>query len=312
MTKKFKTKMRKKSSARASRGGVQNVANARSTPSVEGRMVADASDPDAPEIAAFYEALLGVGRPVSQALCSDVPLVDDCLANLEPPMSRSFAGNGVEYGVQVTRVATSALGCVRFNITKARKAASIYSKAEVDVIGGLRLCPAVDPERGDSIALDLVAIFGGSGARTKVQEAFGRSREGDRYRRMPITWTSTGDFSTLESCLKDMFRPPWSRLPTRDPLYDPNAAFGDEWRQGQRALITLMCRSQLPLRKMLIGYGAGKAIASGAIGSVEHLLKGRCRAGPEVVHRDEVAHRWFDELRRRGLDHIAVPNLLLH
>lgn len=313
MAKIMKAKLVKKSARKAppNERKEKSATKAAHTASAEERIVADAADPTHPEIAAFYEAVLGIARPVSQALSSDVSAVEACSASINAQLRRAFREGG-EYAVEVTRIGTAPLENVRFDISEARKAATLYSKAGVDVVAGLRLCPAIDPEIGACMALDQIAIIGGRDAKIKLDDAFMRSRKRDAYRRSPAVWSPIGRRALMRDSLTALFRPPWHRLPEGDPFYDPDLVFSDDWDPGRRALMTLMSRSQLPLRNMLVGFGAGKPIVSAAIGSVEHLLKGRCRAGPEIVHRDEIAHRWFDELRRRGLDDISVPVLLLH
>ena len=198
------------------------------------------------------------------------------------------------------------------DVPQARKAAQVYKRAKVDGVAGVRLCAVPDPETGDiCIGTDVVALFGGNGARTKVGNALQRARTRLGMGRSDIEWLSRDDLDAVSAAFSSIFDAPWPGLSVPDS-FNPGAAFNEASSPGLRALITLMCRSQLSLRRMLIYFGDAKPICKGAIGTVEHALKMQCTQDPEILHRDLIPHFWFAELRRLGLDHMSVPAIKLH
>ncbi|RIV82738.1 hypothetical protein [Aurantiacibacter zhengii] len=307
MTKKFK--LRTKNSSRKLKDG-KLAAEVKC--SLEGRLIASAETVDDPAALSIYEAVLGRKAPVSLAISSDKPFAAACSRAIRTQLARVFKDGGDEFGVQVTRIDVSPLKTVRLSIAEARKAVALYRNAKVDGVAGLRLCPVMDSLNGDCMALDMVAIVGGENARARIAEASRNVRRNNPVIRSEILWAPSRSVSSMRNAFDAIFRAPWPNLPSGDPHNTCDDEFSDELDLDLRAFITLMCRSQLPVRNMLVGFGAGKPIVAGAIGTVEHALKARCKADAGRVHRDEIPHRWFEELRRRQLDEISVPVMLLH
>ena len=127
-----------------------------------------------------------------------------------------------------------------------------------------------------------------------------------------MQWLDGDDVDEIELTLKSMISPPFHGLPEFSPFTESGARFHSRCESGLRAMITLMCRSQLPLKKMPMGFGGGKRMVKRATADVEDSLKLRCKAGPEIVHQEEIPHFWSSELRRLGWDHTSVPIVKLH
>lgn len=281
--------------------------------SIEDRIIRYARAEGLDDVSDAYNALMGHKRPVDQAICSNVNLLAACQESIVDTFLCKLGSDATEVGVQVTRVSMVSANRALIDVPEARKAAQVYKRAKVDGVAGVRLCAVPDPETGDVIiATDVVALFGGNGVRTKVSNALQRARMPLGMGRSDIEWLSRDDPHAVSAAFKSIFGAPWTQLPNTDPFFNPRAAFNEASPSGLRALITLMCRSQLTLRRMLIYFGDAKPICTGAIGTVEHALMTQCKGDPEILHRDVIPHFWFDELKRLGLDRMSVPAIKLH
>lgn len=107
--------------------------------------------------------------------------------------------------------------------------------------------------------------------------------------------------------VRSMLSPPFNQLPQGDHLQTSSGAFHHFANNGDRALMTFMCRAQLPVRKALMHFGAGKPIIAGALAKMDHALKLLCKAAPEILHEDAVSHFLFSELRRLDMEDFSVP-----
>ena len=257
-----------------------------------------------------YDALLGTGRPTDDVLASYTHLLKEGAKVAQTSLQNSIAQAGVDLQFQVSRIAIRPLSNLEFSVVDARKAATEYGKSGYDGFASVRFCPVPHPDSGaDMIAMDVVALFSGNPLPRMPVRRRRRAAATDGVERSS-TVTLSGK-SAAKAALASMFYPPLTRLPKADPLEGEDQVFATESKVAERALVTLMCRSQLTVKKMLIGFGAGKSILDGVQGRLEYLRKERCKGSSEVVHRDLVPHFWFGELRRLELHDLSVPAIRL-
>ena len=156
-----------------------------------------------------------------------------------------------------------------------------------------------------------MTLYTGSPLPTKPVRRRRRAAYGDEIEHAVSVTFNWSDRATVKAALASLFYPPLTRLPIGDPFDDEDQRFAKGSKQAERALVALMCRSQLPSKKMLMGFGAGKSVMDGALGRLDYLVKEQCKGKPAVVHRDLVPHFWFSELRRLELHHLTVPTIRL-
>lgn len=265
-----------------------------------------------PELSAKYAALCGAARPVAKPLVCDRGLMKAVELDIGRDLQSLLAESPSDVGLQTTRIGVVSGAHAVISVMEMRKAKALYEKAKVDGIATVRFCaiPGADPAWPD-IALDLVTTIWGTDAESKLASAASRSRGPDSYQRSRTDWDEPDEID-WDMALGGMFSPPFHSLPQWDPLRDRTAEFDRRCDTGKRAAITLMCRSQLPLRKALLGFGGGKRIVKRALANVDESLKARCKAGPAILDENEIPHFWFSELRRQGWDNISVPIVKLH
>ena len=267
---------------------------------------------EGPPLVDQYGALLGTARPVDVPLASHTELLKEGAKEAFHGLGSSIVRDGAEIQFQVSRIAVRRLDDLIFPIVDARKVATEYGKRGYDGIAGVRLSPLPDADTGEAkIALDVVAIYSAdpnappSTRLRKKQAALGY------IQRSGTETFSLNDTRKVKEALAAIFYPPLTRLPPGDDVYDEKRSFAKGSVQGERALVALMCRSQLPISKMLIGFGAGQAVVKSVNAHIDQHMKEACKGKAGVLHRDHVPHFWFDELRRLGLDHLSVPRIKL-
>lgn len=301
----------KKKGARATKNTKKN-AIAFPKNSVADRVLQYVGAADHPDLRNRYSALFGDIRPVDVALASYTDLLKEGAKGALASLSSLMATEGGELKFQVNRIAVGPSAKPDFSVGDARKVAAEYGRAGYDGIAEVRFCPVPDPGTGaDMIAMDAVALFTGNPTPTYLGKRRRRTKAADGVQRSAVRAFSLNDEAAVNAALAAIFHPPLTRLPTGDPFEQEGQSFAKGSKQAERALVTLMCRSQLPVKKMLIGFGAGKSIVDGVHGRIEYLLKEQCKGTPPLVHRDLVPHFWFGELRRLELHHLSVPEIKL-
>jgi hypothetical protein len=257
-----------------------------------------------------YEAVLGHDRPVDVPLASFSALMREGAAIARSNLSASLAPDDGHLKYQVNRVAICSIEKVAFSVAEARKIATQYGRAGYDGFATVRFSPVPDPDTGaEMMAVDVVVLFCGTPEPKKISRR--RRPAVDGVERSVIETIALSDRAAVKAAIAAMFYPPLTRTPSGDPLDAEGVKFRKGSNQLERALVTLMCRSQLPAKKMLVGFGAGKAIVDAAYSRIDYLLKEKCKGMPEFLHRDLVAHFWFDELRSLELHHLSVPKITL-
>ena len=269
-----------------------------------------------PEVSAKYVALCGADRPVAKPLVCDRVLMKEVELGLFRDLRDHLAQSPSDVGLQVTRLGVVPGDAAVISVMDARKPKGLYERAKVDGIAVVRFCAVPQTDAFvPGIAVDLVTIVFGQDVKSKLATAAARSRGPDGFGRSPYQWFEGDDedyIDDVEMALTNAFSPPFHGLPRWDPFGDLGAQFDAQCVTGLRATITLMCRSQLPLKKALIGFGGGKRMVKRTLTDVDDSLKSRCKAGPAIVHQDEIPHFWSAELRRLGWGHISVPIVKLH
>ncbi|PHR01010.1 MAG: hypothetical protein COB31_09380, partial [Erythrobacter sp.] len=110
-----------------------------------------------------YDALMGIGGPVEEALSSYSALLKQSAKEALASIENSMVKEGADLKLQVSRVAVQPTSDLDFPVLEARKAIAKYGKAGYDGIGAVRLCPVPDPETGVTmIAMDAVTLYTGS------------------------------------------------------------------------------------------------------------------------------------------------------
>ncbi|GGD64867.1 hypothetical protein GRI62_11715 [Erythrobacter arachoides] len=260
-----------------------------------------------PGISEQYQAVLGTGRPVAAPLASYGEMLREgagiALAGL-----RNTVPKGEDLMLQVSRVAIQPFDALNFSLADVRKVAAKYDKEGYDGLAGARFCSVPEVEtKIPLMAMDVVALYFGNPP-TKIRRGPRRRFVAtDSIERSTALTISLNDQRALRAALAAIFYPPLTRTPTGDLLDDNNDRFIKGGSPMERAFVTLMCRSQVSLKKSLIGFGAGKAVVAGAVGHIEHLQRKGCKGRVEVIHRDLVPHFWHSELKRLGFEHLALP-----
>lgn len=259
-----------------------------------------------------YNAIMGVGRPVDDDLASYTELLKEAAKVALAGIASSMVKEGADLSLQVSRVAVRPFSDLDFSVLEARKVAAKYGKAGYDGIGAVRFCPVPHAETGEAmIAMDVVDLYSGSPHPTRPVRRRRRAAGGDGVEHAMSVTFNLSDQATLKAALASLFYPPLTRLPIGDPFDEEDQPFAKGSNPTERALVTLMCRSQLPSKKMLIGFGAGKSVMAGVHERIKYLVDQKCKGNPAVVHQDLVPHFWFNELRRLRLDHLSVPSIRL-
>ena len=257
-----------------------------------------------------YEAVLGRDRPVDVPLASYAELFRRGAAVARSNLATSLAPDEGHLKYQVNRVAICSIENVAFSVAEARKVAAKYGREGYDGFAAVRFSPFPDPDTGaEMMAVDVVVLFCGTPERKKTSRR--RRPAVDGVKRSVVKTIAFKDRAAVKAAIAAMFYPPLTRTPSGDPLDVDGVKFRKGSNQLERALVTLMCRSQLPAKKMLVGFGAGKAIVDAAYSWIDYLLKEKNKGMPEFLHRDLVAHFWFDELRRLELHHLSVLKITL-
>ena len=270
------------------------------------RLIAHVGATNLPMIAAKHAALCGVARPVSKAIASDCVAVDDLRNAIAADLRRDFAENPTRLGVQVARLKIVSGEAAVIAIDDVKKGAKLCKKSSASGISTIRTC-AVSLESSDipGIALDLVTMRWGEDTSHSNFPGRRRARIRDDFERSSTKWFEPDDPSAIDTALGIMFPKSFTRLPPNDPEIGNFAEFKSG--PGQRAFITLMCRAQMQLSRMLVPHGAGKAIVRRALTTVDAALALRCEAAPEILSFEEIVHFLFGELRRQRMDEISVP-----
>lgn len=276
------------------------------------RVLQYAHAPEDTELWKRYGALFGTGRPVDVALASHTDLLKQgCDAALRSYLALADT-EPFEMKLHINRIAIRPFADLDFSVVDARKIAANYGKVGYDGSAAVRFCPIPDPQTGAGMmALDLVALIHGNPVPIVYSHRRKRPAVYDDVQRACVSTFLSSDEKALKFAYAQMFTPLLTRLPKPDPFDEESEKFAKGCGPSERAFVTQMCRSQLPVKKMLIGIGAGKSVLDGAIGRMDYLIKAACKGTEEVLHRDLVPHFWFDELRRLELDHLSVPKIKL-
>ncbi|MXO48924.1 hypothetical protein GRI69_11715 [Erythrobacter vulgaris] len=263
-------------------------------------------------VKAQYEALMGVGRPVDIALASYTDVLKEGAKVALAGLGTSIVKEGADLKLQVSRIAMRPFADPDFSVVEARKVPAKYGKAGYDGFGSVRFCPVPHPDTGaDMIAMDTVVLYSGSPPPSRPVRRRRRAAIGDGVDHAATVTFTLNDLAAVKAALASMFYPPLARLPNGDPFEDEGQHFAQGSKPAERALMALMCRSQLPAKKMLNGFGAGKSVIDGVQGHLKYLVDQRCKGTPSVIHQDLVPPFWFGELHRLGLDHLSVPTIRL-
>lgn len=298
----------KEAGAKKRKKGEANKRKEADSPEVlEQRLIEHVRATRNPEVAVKYQTLLGSVRPVARALMCNRPLLKEAEDHIVGEVRKCLAAGSLRFGVQTTRVLVTPGDRANISVADTKKPRSFYDKANLDGIAALRICPVPSVEGCRfAIAEDVVAVFWGRDAEQKLEHRLRRTKPGSQLEQSPVQWFESDDLESLRQVVGSMLLPPFNQLPHGD-LTSPAGSFHPHATKGDRALITFMCRSQLPVRKALMHFGAGKPIIAGALAKMDHTLKTRCKAAAQVLHEDEVAHFLFEELRRLDMENFSVP-----
>ena len=312
MTKKSKPNSKKTDHKDATNPRKKNTSTSSKKP-IADRLIELVGTVGDPSLTGKYHSIMGIGRPLEDALASYTPLLKESAKVAVANIANSMVKDGADLHLKVSRVAVRAVSDLDFSVLEARKEIASYGKAGYDGIGAVRFCPVPDFETGATMmAVDAVTLYTGNPSPT----APGRRRRrraawGDGIEHAPSDTFHSNDRAMVGKALASIFYPPLTGLPIADPFKNVDQSFAKGCKPSERALVTLMCRSQLPVKKMLLGFGAGKSVLDGVLGRLDYLVKEQCKGKPSVVHRDLVPHFWFNELRRLDLEHLTVPTIRL-
>lgn len=312
MKRKFKVRTKRSSSRHAGRPkGKTNTARFATKKSVRDRIHEFARTTETPDVAAMYDAILGFERPLDDLVVINQPalgvtrrlVVSDLEAYLNAQPSR--------VGREVTRIAITPGSNADISIPDVRKAAALYKRAGVDAISTVRFRPVPDEDdpNGFRFVVELVTLVFGDRAEGKLSAKRLRRRRGSGFALPNTQWTEPHDTEAIRAAVRGLFSPNYTGVPVGNSSTDPAAppTWSDEAERNRRAYVTMMAMAQLPLKYMLVLNGAGGPILARALAEAQHSLREACKAAPPVIHRDGVAHFFFAELRRLGLEDIAVP-----
>ena len=261
-----------------------------------------------PERVERYEALCGAARPVMKAIASDCVAMDELKNAIAADIRKQFAGIPTRIGIHVARLGVFNGAAVDVSLDEVKKGGLLYKNAGVDGISTIRFCsvPQDDPAV-TGIAIDLITLVWGDNADRLVFASTHRKRGPDFFSRAPMQWWEPDDPDGLDLALDMMFSPPFDGLPFLDPTNGELVRFDAQSDRGLRELLTLMCRSQVQISKMMVGYRSGKGIIKRALIRVDELMVRRCKSVREILTQEEIPHFWFAEVRRLELNHISVP-----
>lgn len=270
---------------------------------------------DSTELQSQYGALLGLARPPEEVMVCNEPILKALVRGVAQAAKAHASDAVCPIGLQIVRVAVSPGSEAKIDVVAARKCVALYKKMSPDVICAVRVCPIPslsDPYKFD-MATDLAVLFFGNEVGSPFRRSIRRSRAYREVRQSDIRWVDVNDKTVLRSAVKELLMPPYMALPAVSLFDDPpkSVEWAEDSNKGLRRLVTLMCRSQLPLKRMVHATGAGKHVVAGPMTAAEHALKQQCKTAPAVLHRDEIPHFWFAELRRLGFDDISVPFMKL-
>lgn len=312
MNKKFRVRTKQSSSRRAARpGGTVTSIKSTSKKSLMDRIHEFARTTEAPEVVAFYDSIFGIGRPLDDLVASNQHLLKAMRPLLLSDFEAYLNAQPSRVGREVTRIAVTRGSNADFPIPDVRKAASIYKRAGVDVISTVRFRPVADDgdPNGFAFAVELYALIFGDSAEGKLLAKSRRSRRGTGLNRSRRQWIEPHNTEAIRAAVRGLFSTNYTSPPIEDSFVDLAALpdWSDKNGRNLRAYITMMARAQLPLKYMLVLNGAGGPILARALAEMQHALKESSKDRPPVIHRDGVAHFFFSELRRLGLDDISVP-----
>ena len=129
-----------------------------------------------PEIEEKYRAICGQARPVDELHAGDERIMDELAECVTTAFLASLEGERMEIGLQVHQLAPVPGHDAEICVPTIRKIGSFYQNAEADVIAAVRSCPI--PGQGStnpSLTRELVSIFYGSNARSKLDRALWKS-----------------------------------------------------------------------------------------------------------------------------------------
>ena len=259
-----------------------------------------------------YDAIMGVSRPVDDVLASYTELLKDGAKIALAGLKNSVVKEGADLKLQVSRVAVQPFSDLDFSVVDARKVSAKYGKDGFDGIGAVRFCPVPDLDTGaDMIAMDTVVLYTGDPPPSRPGRHRRRAASGDGVDHAVPGTLNWDDRVAIKAALASILYPPLARLPSGDPFQDEERPFAKGSKQAERALVSLMCRSQLPTKKMLIGFGAGKSVIDWVQGHLKYLVGQRRKGNPAVIHQDLVPAFWLGELRRLEINHLSVPSIRL-
>ena len=283
----------------------------KATVPIEQRILEYVQVEERPDLADAYRSVMTLDRPVAEALVSNTPLLKEA-AKVTLRNLRNLGGDQDDLNFQIMRVATRPITAPHVSVVEARSLAGKFKKNGNDGLGAVRFCPVYDSGRAEwMIATDFLVLYSGYAPRTLPIRRRSRTSIWERVKQSPVETIARTDKAGLKRVLTAMFHPPLTKVPKHDPLHEVDDTASASGSVMERALVTVMCRSQEPVRKMLIGFGAGDAIVKAVNAHVDYLVKEACKGKDEVLHRDLISHFWFEELRRLGLDHLTVPQIKL-
>jgi len=305
--KKFKVRVKPKNPQVDPRPGAAGSGGNRPPRSFEDSLIDYVGARELPEVSNKYLAICGAARPIDEANAGNRSLMSQFDQEVASALQKHFEVAPSSLGVQVSRLAVRPGDAAVISVAELKKLGGEYRAAEVDVIAGVRLSPVPRSGPTPAIAIDLVALIWGPEARYRLEGRRRKRPPRGGIARSAARWIASEDIEAVKAAVSGVFSPSFTELPDDDLSDDEDVDIAEQAEPGFHALLTLMARSQLPLRNALFALGAGKPIVAGALAQVEHSLKVACKAEREILHRDEIAHFWFSELRRLGLDHISVP-----
>lgn len=309
--KKFRKMMSKRAKVPAS-ASTETIADSTKRTTIQ-RILEFAQVADNPNIGACYDAILGAaGSIVDLSLANRAQASTICDA-VHKALLRHLIGNEQEWGLQRTRLGSASGAAIEIDVPEVRKASRFYAQAGVDAIAMVVPGPVPDitDPSGFGMALELWTIVFGHDARELIQRADSklRTRRTRPAPRSSIEWYGADDRAALKTALTNMFCPALTKAPPFDGATE--GLTSDEWdtrpARQKRGFVTLMTHSMLPLKKAVTLIGEGKSMVVGAMAAAEVAMKKGKQGSKPTVHPDGLPHFWFQELRRLGLDDIAVP-----
>lgn len=266
---------------------------------------------------AVYPAIIGKQGSITDLAIANVGQMELTKQAVAAALIARIGETDDEWGVRSTLIEVVPGSKVEVDVPKCRKPWRFYAKANVDAVISIIAAPIPLPSdtTGIGVAVAVHALVFGPNARASIQlaDSKARMRGGGSSSLSSTIWYETNDEEALKKALRDMFRPSWIDLPLLENALETEVP--DGWNKASsrrlRGLLTLMTRSMLPAKKALGFVGEGKSVVVGALTAAEVGMKKARRTSPPPVHPDGLPHFWFGELRRLGLDNIAVPLIKL-